>query len=149
MEHILMDYLRVSQHLSRRLRIHFGKLNLTFPQALTLSVLRKEGGMPISKLAERIDSANSTVSGIMDRLERLDLARRIRSERDRRIIYVEVTPRYETLCRQMEADVYEYFENLLGTLSPEERESIAQSVRLLDRVLLQNKGRSNMTEKGM
>ena len=32
--------------------------------------------MPISALAERTGSANSTVSGIVDRLEKLELARR-------------------------------------------------------------------------
>ena len=61
---ILMTYLRVSQHMSRLFRVHFGRLQLTFPQALVLTVLGEEGPMPISTLAERTGSANSTVSGI-------------------------------------------------------------------------------------
>ena len=71
---VLMTYLRVSQHMSRLFRIHFGRLQLTFPQALVLNVLGEEGPMPISTLAERTGSANSTVSGIVDRLEKLELA---------------------------------------------------------------------------
>lgn len=50
---ILMTYLRVSQHMSRLFRVHFGRLQLTFPQALVLTVLGEEGPMPISTLAER------------------------------------------------------------------------------------------------
>ena len=84
MDRILMNYIQVSQHLSQQFRSHFGKLNLTFPQALALSVLGSEGPMPISKLAEKMGSANSTISGIVDRLERLELAKRTRSELDHR-----------------------------------------------------------------
>ena len=89
MDQILMHYLQVSQHMSQQFRNHFGKLNLTFPQALALNILGSEGPMPISRLAERTGSANSTISGIVDRLERLELARRTRSELDHRVIYVE------------------------------------------------------------
>ena len=67
---ILMRYLKVTQHMSRLFREHFGRLHLTFPQALVLTVLGEEGPMPISALAERTGSANSTVSGIVDRLEK-------------------------------------------------------------------------------
>ena len=65
---ILMIYLRVSQRMSRLFRCHLEKLRLTFPQALALNVLGEEGPLPISVLAERTGSANSTVSGIVDRL---------------------------------------------------------------------------------
>jgi len=142
MEHILMYYLRVSQHLSQQFRSHFGKLNLTFPQALILSVLGSEGPMPISRLAERTGSANSTVSGIVDRLEKLELARRTRSETDRRVIYVETTPRYEELRDKAETGVTEYFDSLLETLSPKERETIVQGLKLLDQVLLREETRT-------
>lgn len=137
MDHILMYYLRVSQHLSQQFRSHFGKLNLTFPQALVLSVLGTEGPMPISRLAEQTGSANSTVSGIVDRLEKLGLAKRTRSEADRRVIYVAATPRYKDLRDTAETGVNEYFDGLLGTLKPEERASICNALQLLDRTLTQ------------
>lgn len=73
---IFMSYLRVTQHMSQQFRSHFGRLDLTFPQALVLTVLGEDGPVPISALAERTGSANSTVSGIVDRLEKLGLARR-------------------------------------------------------------------------
>lgn len=69
---IFMSYLRMTQHMSQQFRTHFGRLELTFPQALVLTVLGDEGPVPISTLAERTGSANSTVSGVVDRLEKLD-----------------------------------------------------------------------------
>ena len=53
--------------MSQQFRSHFGRLNLTFPQALVLTVLGEDGPLPISALAERTGSANSTVSGIVER----------------------------------------------------------------------------------
>ncbi len=135
MDSILMYYIRINQHLSQKARRHFGKLNLTFPQATALNVLGAEGPMPISKLAELTGSANSTVSGIVDRLERLGLAQRTRSELDHRVIYVEVTEQYRQLRNKAETGVNEYFDTLLDTLKPEERDQIQKSLQLLDRVL--------------
>ena len=99
---IFMSYLRVTQHMSQQFRSHFGRLDLTFPQALVLTVLGEDGPVPISALAERTGSANSTVSGIVDRLEKLGLARRQRSETDRRVIYVCATEKYNALRAKLD-----------------------------------------------
>ena len=111
---IFVSYLRVTQHMSQQFRSHFGRLDLTFPQALVLTVLGEDGPVPISALAERTGSANSTVSGIVDRLEKLGLARRQRSETDRRVIYVCATEKYNALRAKAATDVSGYFSSLLS-----------------------------------
>ena len=136
MDRILMYYLRVSQHLSQQFRTHLGKLELTFPQALALSTLNDQGPMPISKLAELTGSANSTISGVVDRLETLELAKRKRSELDRRVIYVEATEKYRRLQDRAEAGVNEYFDQLLAAqLTDGERKTVAEGLQLLDKAL--------------
>lgn len=132
---ILMSYLRVTQHMSQHFRSHFGRLNLTFPQALVLTVLGEDGPMPISALAERTGSANSTVSGIVDRLEKLELARRERSESDRRVIYVTATEKYQELQQKAKTDVSGYFATVLNTMEPQEREMILTALEKLDQAL--------------
>lgn len=132
---ILMSYLRVTQHMSQQFRTHFGRLNLTFPQALVLSVLGEEGPVPISVLAERTGSANSTVSGIVDRLEKLELARRERSATDRRVIYVVATDKYRQLRQKAETDVSGYFTTLLETMPEEDQALVATALRKLDEAL--------------
>ena len=132
---ILMTYLRVTQHMSRLFRDHFGKAQLTFPQALVLTVLGEEGAMPVSALAEKTGSANSTVSGIIDRLEKLGLAVRERSADDRRIIYVAPTEKYEQLRKRSETDVGSYFDRVMGRMTAEERRHVAEALAVLDRTL--------------
>ena len=133
---ILMTYLRVTQHMSKLFRDHFGRVQLTFPQALVLTVLGEDGPLPISSLAERTGSANSTVSGIVDRLEKLGLARRERSGADHRIIYVAATEQYQTLRSEAETDVGGYFTSVMNYMNPEERILVATALDKLDEALI-------------
>lgn len=132
---VFMSYLRMTQHMSQHFRTHFGRLDLTFPQALVLTVLGQEGPVPISTLAEQTGSANSTVSGVVDRLEKLGLARRERSQTDRRVIYVSATEKYHELRKTAETNVGDYFDSLLGNLSREDQELIAAALEKLNGAL--------------
>ena len=135
---IFMSYLRLTQHMSQQFRSHFGRLNLTFPQALGLTVLGEGDPIPISTLAERTGSANSTVSGIVDRLEKLGLAKRQRSELDRRVIYVCATEKYAALRDKASTDVGGYFDSLLRAMPEEDRTLIATALQKLDEALVQS-----------
>lgn len=139
-DEILNAYLKVTQHASRQFRLHFGKLNLTFPQALVLNVLLEEAPLPVSLLAERTGSANSTVSGIVDRLEKLELVRRERSEEDRRVIYVNLTQKCRVMRENASTDVKGYFASLLDKLTEEEKQVIRDGLLRLDRVLEHSPG---------
>ncbi len=136
-DNILMAYLRVTQHMSQMMRGYFGQMNLTFPQALVLTVLGEEGPVPISVLAERTGSANSTISGIVDRLERLELAVRRRSQVDRRVIYVEATEKYHSLHDRARTDVISYFNSLMSGVSEADQELVASALTRLDEILTQ------------
>ena len=126
---LFISYLRVTQHMSQQFRNHFSQMDLTFPQAMVLTVLGEEGPVPISALAERTGSANSTVSGIVDRLEKLGLAKRQRSETDRRVIYVSATEKYAALRDKAVTDVHSYFSNLMSTLPEEDRTMVATALQ--------------------
>lgn len=136
-QNILHSYLSITQHMSRQFRRYFGQLELTFPQALALTVLEEHGDMPISKLAQLTGSANSTVSGIVDRLEKNGLVRRERSRYDRRVIYVTLTQQYRKMQRGMEPGVSAYFAKVFSALSDEEMADIAAALAKLNAVLEQ------------
>ena len=139
---LFISYLRVTQHMSQQFRSHFGRMDLTFPQAMVLTVLGEDGPVPISTLAERTGSANSTVSGIVDRLEKLGLAKRQRSETDRRVIYVSATEKYAALRDKAVTDVNSYFTALMGNMPEEDRKLVAAALQKLDEAL------SQVEEKG-
>ena len=132
---LFLSYLRVTQHMSQQFRNHFGRMDLTFPQAMVLTVLGEDGPVPISALAERTGSANSTVSGIVDRLEKLGLAKRQRSETDRRVIYVSATEKYAELRDKAVTDVHSYFSDLMSSMPEEDRNLVASALQKLDEAL--------------
>lgn len=133
---LLNSYLRVTQRMSQQLRKYFDQPELTLPQMLVLTALSEDGTMPISHLARYVGSANSTVSGIVDRLEKMELVERVRSEEDRRVIYVGLTEKYRAR-KKGAASVSAYLDARLDGLSAQELDDVRAAMEKLDRVLEQ------------
>lgn len=132
---VLSAYLRISRLMSERLRGQIGKRNLTFPQTMALALLHEEGPMPISSLAAATGSANSTISGVVDRLERMGLIRRVRSEQDRRVIYVATTEKFEQLYEERTTNTLGRFAELMSHLTPEQLEQVVKGLSILEEAL--------------
>lgn len=136
---ILHVFLQVSRKMTEELRGHCGKMNLTFPQTLVLALLEGDGPMPISSLAKATGSANSTISGVIDRLERAGLVRRIRSEQDRRVIYVDVTEKYRELEAEQKSHAMSRFAQCISGMSEEDQVKVLDALVLLNQTLAQSK----------
>lgn len=91
--------------------------------------------MPISNLASATGSANSTISGVVDRLEKVGLIQRIRSEQDRRVIYVATTEKFEQLYSEAASTVLGDFEALVSTLSEEDLQQVEKGLSILEQAL--------------
>jgi DNA-binding MarR family transcriptional regulator len=57
-----------------------------------LDIIDREGPLTAGRLAERAHLTTAAVTTVLDRLERVGYARRVRDESDRRRVLVEVTP---------------------------------------------------------
>jgi len=66
-------------------------------QGRILYVLWENGRMPISQIGKLTSLAKTTLTSMLDRMETAELVVRIPDERDRRRIYVELTPKAEAL----------------------------------------------------
>ena len=137
---ILHAYLQVSRYISEKIRIYYGKLNLTYPQSIVLAILEADGPMPISALAEAAGSANSTISGVVDRLEKMELVQRTRSDSDRRVIYVSTTEQFREHFAKFKATACDRFSAALNTLSPQDAQAVERGLMLLDQALQSEEG---------
>ena len=137
---ILHAYLQVSRHISEKFRIYYGKLNLTYPQSIVLAILEADGPMPISALAEAAGSANSTISGVVDRLEKMELVQRTRSDSDRRVIYVSTTDQFREHFAKFKATACDRISAALNTLSPQDAQAVERGLMLLDQALQSEEG---------
>ncbi|MDL4841055.1 MarR family winged helix-turn-helix transcriptional regulator [Aquibacillus rhizosphaerae] len=72
-----------------RLREAFKDSQLTPPQMMVIFMLAEETQLKVSDISKKMSLANSTVSGILDRLESQGYIKRVRSNADKRVVYIE------------------------------------------------------------
>jgi DNA-binding MarR family transcriptional regulator len=89
--------------------------------------------MSLSELSERIRAQNSTVTGIIDRMERENLVLRERSKEDRRVVYIRLTPKGRKLAEEMPVEPMEVFRAALDTLSQTEVRDLMRILNKLER----------------
>jgi DNA-binding MarR family transcriptional regulator len=99
------------QHLSGELIHELATLlkpyGITPQQYHVLRILRDAGlpGAPLGAVAERSPAGDPDVTGLLDRLERRDLARREREALDRRVVTARITKEGRQLLDRLEAPV--------------------------------------------
>jgi MarR family transcriptional regulator, organic hydroperoxide resistance regulator len=71
---------------------------LTGPQLWALKTLRRGGHLPVGQLAESLAVHQSSISLLLDRLEKRGLVRRLRGRPDRRVVRVALTKRGAALA---------------------------------------------------
>ncbi|MGQ9457012.1 MAG: MarR family winged helix-turn-helix transcriptional regulator [Anaerolineae bacterium] len=126
-------FMELAWYERRRFTHDLGELGLTMPQFVTLNVLHASGSpCPMGALADTVDQCSATMTGIVDRLVRLGLVERRRSEADRRSVLVGLTPAGKTLLRRAKEQRQERMRKVLAHFAPEERKVI---VRLLQKYL--------------
>src|SRR5262249_3401009 len=100
------------------------ELGLTGPQLSVMKLLETMGDLSLSSLSERIRAQNSTVTGIIDRMEREGLVVRERSTSDRRVVYIKLTPKGAALAKTIEVEPMEIFRTVLQALSKEDTKDL-------------------------
>ncbi len=129
--------------------IGVGRLSapVTVPQMRALAILtlpENLPGMTIKDLTRAMGLSQSTVSGIVDRLERMMLVRRLADAQDKRRSRIEAAHEVKTYVQKevieqrLSALAY-----ALGRTSAAERAMILSALETLERLLVNDKGRND------
>ena len=108
---------RVTKHQAR-------EIGLTGPQVSTLKILEAVGELSLTELSERMSARNSTVTGIVDRMERDGLVLRERSSTDRRVVIIRATEKGKEIARGVPLGAMEIFSTALRSLGPGDRKEL-------------------------
>ena len=117
-----------SRRLTKGLARTFG---LTGPQLTVIKILEELGDLSLSGLSARIKAKNSTVTGIIDRMEREGLVERKRSEADRRIVLIRLTDKGHDLAESIEVKPMQLFRQALRSLP---RRDLEELFRILEKL---------------
>ena len=120
--------------LNRELRREVHALGVTGGQAALLAVLREHPGIGVRELAALEGLSAPAMSGYVDRLEAAGLARRTRSETDRRRVGIEVTPAGLRVLRSVRSRRTAWLAKRLKRLDEAERAAIDAAIEPLRRL---------------
>lgn len=121
---------------SRRLTKELARqVDLTGPQLTVLKMLEGVGDLSLSELSERIRAQNSTVTGIIDRMERENLVVRARSTEDRRVVKIRLTDKGAKIARGISVEPMLILRDALDNLTvAETRELLKILTKIARRV---------------
>jgi len=108
-----------------------GRYGLTGPQLAVVKMLEPVARISLSELSAQIRARNSTVTGIIDRMEREGLVARKRSEADRRVVNIELTDKGRGLAQEIRIEPVQIFRRVLEELPSRER---AELLRILTKL---------------
>ena len=130
-----------SRRVMRALAEEYG---LTGSQLLVLKLLEPRGQMSLSALSEEMRAKNSTVTGIVDRMERDGLVARKRSDGDRRVVHLELTAKGKKLVNDVKPEPKQLFRALLEELPPRDA---AELERIMTKLV--SRARTRLAERGL
>jgi DNA-binding MarR family transcriptional regulator len=126
----------VQQILRRPVAAELAGSRLTVPQVYVLSALVDADGSSVKELSERVGLAHSTVSGIVERLERRRLVQRRSNPEDRRFTAVFLSELVKSHLRDGRyADHLGPRHPALRSASEEERTQVLEGLTTLHRLL--------------
>jgi len=111
----------------------------TFPQLSVISILAKNGKQKVSDISKKMGLSDSTVSGILDRLEQKGIIERKRNKDDRRVVKIYLSKGSQEICQEFHRKREEYFAHLLKKLSEQEINDIIKGLKILNRVVCDKK----------
>ena len=128
-DRIIIALRRIIRAIELRSRQLVDRVGLTGPQLVTLREIVQSGGATPSALARSIHLSQSTLTGILERLERRGLVTRTPSGLDRRSITMSATRAGEELLRRAPSPLQEHFRARLSELQEWEQTSILATLQ--------------------
>jgi DNA-binding MarR family transcriptional regulator len=106
------------------------KVGVTVPQMLVLRQVFEEP-KTIGQICKAVDLSYSTVSGIIDRLEREQLVERVRDEKDRRVVWIRKTGKVKEFFNSVGFFSGEFYNKLFQDFSDKELDKIVHTLETL------------------
>ena len=120
-----------------RLRMHIRNelvaagVKITLVQAGILFLLQQQNGQPMSQLSRRLFLDNSTITGLIDRLERSGFVIRKVNQKDRRSSLIHITRQGNKEVNKAETVIHRVNEEIKADFSKEEIESLKRVLNSL------------------
>ena len=128
----IRHFMDFAMHHTMRERAHFAKATgLSMPQFGILMQLHYRGNCGVSDIGERFDITNAAASQLIDKLVQSGLIQREEDPSDRRAKLLNLTDKGRNLIQRGLEGRYRWVDQLAGKLSPEERETVSEALKIM------------------
>lgn len=110
----------------------FSDFDITPPQFEALLILINEEELTIGELSNKMFLACSTVTDLIDRMERHFLVKRVRDQNDKRITRIEVLKKGHVLIEEVLNNRRDYLKTILSDFNHEEITQVDKCLKLLN-----------------
>lgn len=121
----------ISVIVKRKGREILDRFPVTPPQFSALLLLQENGDLTIGELSQKMFLACSTMTDLIDRMEKNEVVERIRDERDRRVVRIRLLDKGSKIIEEVLAARRQYLSDILSHLSSEETEQIQKHLSVL------------------
>lgn len=109
--------------------------DITPPQFNALLTLIEHGGLTIGELSSKMYLACSTVTDLLDRMERNELVIRIKDDKDRRIVRIQVLDKGNDLIEKILKTRRLYLKSVLSDCSSQKMDDLVSNIELLNSLM--------------
>ena len=128
-EQILIALRRIARSMDLRSRVLLQGHGLTTPQLMTLRAIGRLQPASAGAIAREIHLGHSTITGILDRLERRGWIARTRDEQDRRSVNLCLTPAGEAVLERAPPQIDDRFRERLERVPQWEQTQILATLQ--------------------
>lgn len=111
----------------------FQSIDITQTQIFTIVTLAEKSQVRLSALSKVMNISAPTVTGIVDRLEKLGYVKRIPDAKDRRAINVALTTKGKNVAKKLRSTIKRKWKGLLIKLPKRDQESYVRILRKIQR----------------
>ena len=120
---------QIMRALVSRERNELARGNITIPQMLALDALLRTDRMKMTDVARALSVKLSSATVLVDRLLKQGMLKRARDERDRRLVWVQITLKGRRVISQVHEEKQRCAKDVFQVLSPGEREEYLRILR--------------------
>ena len=111
-------------------------VDITFAQFFTLQTLMAKARYTMSELAKAMGVTMGNMTGMIDRLIKDQLVKRIRSEEDRRVVVVELTKKGRKIAEEIQRKKQEHILAILRRITEENKRILIRMLEELAQAIL-------------
>lgn len=128
----LLEFEELFRQVLRKLSIEWNRQvdqEVSGTKGIILEKLEAEGPQKASSLAEALSLSGGAITGLSDKLISCGFARRRRTEDDRRVVYLEITPKGREALKQVRQQRKKIYDSFFDGLSVEDLQHLIRIYR--------------------